>query len=92
MPIALNICRLDDGDGMVSTLVSSKARYQDSCRLKFNNTKLKRAQKGKVSLFRHWSSNKVHQKIWEVKGKHFLIAFAKDSPLVVKVEKQLLSM
>ena len=49
MFIALNICRLDDGDGMVSTLVSSKARYHDYCRLKFNNTKLKRAQKGKVS-------------------------------------------
>ena len=48
MPIALNICRLDDGDGMVSTLVSSKARYHESCRLKFNNTKLKRAHKGKV--------------------------------------------
>ena len=44
MPIALNVCRLYVGDGMVSTLVGSKARYNDSCRLKFNNTKLKRTE------------------------------------------------
>ena len=45
-----------------------------------------------IRIFRHWSSNKVHQKFWEVKSKRFLVAFVKDSPLVVKVEKQLLSM
>ena len=49
MPIALDICGLHDGDGIESTLVSSKARYHDSCRVKFNRTLLKRTQKGKVS-------------------------------------------
>ena len=43
MPIALDMRRIDDGDGIESTLVRNKARYQDSCRLKFNNTELQRA-------------------------------------------------
>ena len=76
MPIALNICRLDDGDLTIQNVSAHKRA---------------RSAKG-TRIFRHWSSNKVHQKFWEVKSKRFLIAFAKESPLVVKVEKQLLSM
>ena len=49
MPIALGIRGIDDDDGIESTFVQNKARYHDSCTLKFNNTKLQHAQKGKVS-------------------------------------------
>ena len=45
MPIAIDIRRIDNGDAIESILVQNKARYHDSCRLKFNNTKLQRAQK-----------------------------------------------
>ena len=45
MPIALNICHLDDGDGMVSTLVSSKARYYDSTDSSLTIQKLKCTQR-----------------------------------------------
>ena len=45
MPIAIDIRRIDNGGAIESTLVQNKARYHDSCRLKFNNTKLQRAQK-----------------------------------------------
>ena len=48
MHIAIDIRRIDDGGGIESTIVQNKARYHDSCRLKFNHTKHQRAQKGKV--------------------------------------------
>ena len=53
MPIAIDIRRIDDGGGIESTIVQNKARYHDSCRLKFNNTKLQRAQKGKAKQLYH---------------------------------------
>ena len=53
MPIAIDIRRIDNGGGIESTLVQNKARYHDSCRLKFNNTKLQHAQKGKVKQLYH---------------------------------------
>ena len=42
LPIPLDIRRLDDGDQ--KTLSDHGAKYHTSCRLKFNNTKLKRAE------------------------------------------------
>lgn len=45
MPIALNPKRLDEGVGIESTLIKNQAMYHNSCRLLFNNSKLKRAQK-----------------------------------------------
>ena len=45
MPIAIDICRIDDGDGIGSTLVRHKAGNHESCKLKFNNSKLLRVQK-----------------------------------------------
>ena len=77
MPIALNLlCCLDDGDGIVSTLVSSKARYMipsDSSLTIQNLSAHKKARSAKGTRV-------------------FLIAFANGIPFVVKVEKQLLSM
>ncbi|CAE1172272.1 unnamed protein product [Acanthosepion pharaonis] len=44
MPIALDPSRLDEGEGIETTLVRNGAKYHQSCRLLFNNTKLERAQ------------------------------------------------
>lgn len=49
MPIPLNPARLDEGEGIEATLIQNKARYHNSCRLLFNNTKLERAQKRRVT-------------------------------------------
>ena len=59
MPIAIDICRINDGGGIESTLVQNKARYHDSCRLKFNNTKLQRAQKRQGQATVPYSSETV---------------------------------
>ena len=40
-PIQLE--RLDEGQGIEMTMVANNALYHHSCRLKYNNTKLKRA-------------------------------------------------
>ena len=40
----MDIRRLDDGKGIEKTLSDHGAKYHTSCRLKFNNTKLKRAE------------------------------------------------
>ena len=49
MPIPFNPARLDEGEGIEATLIRNKARYHNSCRLLFNNTKLIRAQKRTVT-------------------------------------------
>ena len=53
MPITIDTRRIDNGGGIESICVQDKARYHDSCRLKLNNTNLKRAQKGKVRQMYH---------------------------------------
>ena len=45
MPIPLDIRRIDEGDGIEAALLKNEAKYHESCRLMFNNTKLQRAQK-----------------------------------------------
>lgn len=45
LPICLDIERLDEGPGMAPTLQLHQAKWHKSCCLKFNNTKLKRAEK-----------------------------------------------
>jgi len=37
--------RLDEGQGIEMTMVANNAQYHQSCRLKYNNTMLKRAEK-----------------------------------------------
>ena len=49
MPISFNPARLDEGEGIETTLIQNKAKYHNSCRLLFNNTKLKRAEKRAVT-------------------------------------------
>ena len=45
LPIIFDPNRLDEGDRIGQTLRKNKAKYYQSCRLLFNNTKLERARK-----------------------------------------------
>jgi hypothetical protein len=45
LPISLDPARLDEGGGIEDTLRRKSAKYHQSCRLLFNNTKLQRAEK-----------------------------------------------
>ena len=45
MPIPIDLRRLDEGSGMEATMLEHQAKYHPSCKWKFNNTKLKRAEK-----------------------------------------------
>ena len=45
LPIMLDPARLDEGGGIDQTLRKNKAKYHQSCRLMFNNSKLQRAPK-----------------------------------------------
>ncbi|XP_062605131.1 uncharacterized protein LOC134266937 [Saccostrea cucullata] len=49
LPKSLDMSRLDEGDGIQSTFQNHKAKWHDSCRLKYNKTALQRAQKRKMS-------------------------------------------
>ncbi|CAC5423002.1 unnamed protein product [Mytilus coruscus] len=45
LPDSINLTILDDGSSIANTLVKNNAKFHKSCSLKFNSTKLKRAQK-----------------------------------------------
>jgi hypothetical protein len=45
LPISLDPARLDEGGGIEDMLRRKSAKYHQSCRLLFNNTKLQRAEK-----------------------------------------------
>jgi len=45
LPVALDPARLDEGDSIEDTVRKRKARYHQSCRYLFNNTKLERARR-----------------------------------------------
>ena len=45
MPIKFDPARLDEGSGVEDTLRANKAKYHQSCRGLFSNTRLARAQK-----------------------------------------------
>ena len=48
MPISLDIEKLDEGVGIPATLMKRKAKWHKTCRNKFSDMKLKRAQKRKI--------------------------------------------
>ena len=66
LPKSLHLSRLDDGEGIPSTFQSHKAKWHDSCRLKYNKTALHRAQKRKTSseetesVSRKYTRHSVH--------------------------------
>ncbi|CAC5365422.1 unnamed protein product [Mytilus coruscus] len=49
LPILLDIQRLNDGEGIESTMKRKNAKYHNLCRIKFNDTKLEQAQKRHMS-------------------------------------------
>ena len=48
LPIPINVEKLDEGGGIAETLMQRKAKLHKSCRNKFSNMKLKRADKRKI--------------------------------------------
>ncbi|CAC5423156.1 unnamed protein product [Mytilus coruscus] len=44
LPIPLDVRRFNNGSGIESTLTTNEAKCHPTCRIKFNNTKLKRAE------------------------------------------------
>jgi hypothetical protein len=56
MPIPLDIRRIDEGDGIEAAFNKNEAKYHESCRLMFNNTKLQSPYK----LHRSASLNTTH--------------------------------
>jgi len=47
LPRTINLSRFDDGESIEATLQQHKAKWHDSCRLEYNTTKLRRAEKRK---------------------------------------------
>ena len=47
MPRTINLSRFDDGEGIEATLQQRKAKWHDLCRLEYNTTKLRLAEKRK---------------------------------------------
>lgn len=45
LPVKIEAERLDNGSGISNTLLVNKAKWHKSCNLKFNSTKLERAEK-----------------------------------------------
>ena len=50
LPIVLDPSRLDQEGGIEETLRRKNAKYHQSCRLLFSNSKLKRARKGTANM------------------------------------------
>ena len=49
LPILIDLSRLDEGDGIEATFMKHEAKWHKSCHTKFNITKLRRAEKKRVS-------------------------------------------
>ena len=50
LPVNINMTEMDDGDGLDKTFTQRKAKFHRTCRLKFNQTELKRAVKRKMCV------------------------------------------
>ena len=57
LPRTISLSRLDKGEGIEASFQNHKAKWHDSCRLKFNKTELVRAEKRKVALENSSPSN-----------------------------------
>ena len=47
LPVDIKVGRLDDGNGIEAAFLENKAKWHKSCHIKFNSTKLHRAEKRK---------------------------------------------
>lgn len=59
-PMDLNLERLDDGDGIESTLKRHKAEWHKRCRLKFNKKAYDELSRGKLTTGQQQRSSSVH--------------------------------
>jgi len=84
LPIKLNSARLDEGGGIDETLRQKKARYHESCRLLFNNTKLHRAEKRSTPAGERAIEVRSHERSKKLKHKN--VSFVK--PKGGSLEKQ----
>ena len=48
--LSIPLERLDEGQGVEMTMVANDGQYHQSCRLKYNNSKLKRAEKRALKI------------------------------------------
>ena len=81
IPVALDIRRLDEDNGVRSTLEKRKAKWHKSCRIKFNTTKLRRAEKKDCSDLDEPTSNKfTRMSIKERKPENIDLCFFCDRP------------
>ena len=70
LPIPLNLQRLDNGKGIEQTLIDNDAKYHETCRLLFKDSKLERVkqrteaekQKSSLDLLEQYSSPKMKRK------------------------------
>ena len=58
LPHSMNLSRLNDGNGIHSTLLLNEAKWHKSCRAKYNSTNLQNLLKRKGR--RHVGSSKLH--------------------------------
>jgi len=86
LPMKLDPARLDEGGGIDETLRQKKARYHESCRLIFNNTKLHRAEQDQPLQVLVMRAVEVRSHERSKKLKHKNVSFAK--PKGGSLEKQ----
>ena len=60
LPKSLTLTRLDDGDGIETTLMNKEGKFHESCRLRYNKTKLLRAGKRKSSSNDSYETEQKH--------------------------------
>ncbi|CAC5415488.1 unnamed protein product [Mytilus coruscus] len=60
LPIPQDIRRLNDGEGIESTMKKKNDKYHNLCRIKFNNTKIERAQKRHMTQMPSGRSSKCN--------------------------------
>ena len=60
MPMDLNLLRLDDGDGIESTLKAHRAEWHKKCRLKFNQKVFNEQSRGELTTGQQRSTSIVH--------------------------------
>ena len=58
----VDLTRLDEGEGIIAALISHRAKWHKSCRLKYNNTKLQRVLKRKLPEQEHGPSTRTPPK------------------------------
>ena len=62
LPREISLSQLHEGEGIEASFRQHKAKWHESCRLKFNKTKLQRAEKRKAASTEESSSTCISKK------------------------------